>query len=145
MKKLQKGGDFMKRVILVCMCLLLFIPVVCLGQETKVIEFSWDKATIEDDLADFRIYMGTASMTQISDAIQTFDIPYVAGSTEPFIHEESISCPAGQSCTYYFRLDVGDTSGNRSTPWSTEEPVVTIEDITPPEGAINFKAIIKVQ
>jgi len=108
----------------------------------KVVEFTWDKATIEGDLAGFRIYQGDASMSnQPGDATQIYDIPYTPGQTV-FAHEEDITCPDGTECTYYYRCAPYDDKGNVQT-WSAEEPVVTI-DFSAPGGVTNFKAVIKI-
>ena len=130
----------MKKIVMsLLMIMFLFVGTAFAGD--KVIEFSWEKDTIEDDLMGFVLYQGDAPMTVKTDAIATFDIPYVPGQ-DTFIYDGSISCPDGTLCVYYFRIDAYDTSGNNSS-WSVEEPSVSI-DFEAPTEPTQFKAIIKI-
>ena len=106
----------------------------------KAVEFTWTK-TPEADLAEFVIYMGNAPMTDKTDAVQTFTIPYVLGQSD-YVHEESITCADGTTCTFYFRCAAKDTSGNEEG-WSAEEPNVVI-DSEAPGVPTNFTATIKI-
>ena len=128
-----------KKIVLCLVAVFFMLTTLTFGVD-KAVEFTWTK-TPEADLASFTIFVGNAPMTQKSDAVWTFTIPYVEGQSD-YTHEENITCADGTTCTYYFRIDAVDADVNDS-PWSTEEPTVTI-DSQPPGTPTNFTATIKV-
>jgi len=97
-----------KRVALFfCITALLFCTSAFAGQ--KEIVFTWQKATIEADLAGFTLYEYDADHNPTG---REFIIPYT-GQTD-FTHSETISAPDGTETKFCYRLDAFDNSGNCS-------------------------------
>jgi len=126
-----------------CISLLLGL-FLCLGgisyAADKEVVFEWDKTTIEQDLAGFKIYEYDSNGVPTGG---TFTIPYVVGVND-FVYETIIVVPEGQVTTMCYAISAFDFSGNESLKTViTEDSCITV-DFEPPSGCTNFKVRIKI-
>ena len=113
----------------------------------KTLEFKWEKATLEPDLAKFVLEKAQVDGTP-GDTWSLFaEIPYVQGQSS-YTHPQTITSPDGQSVQYWFRLKVMDTSENSSI-WvyadNDGNPCTITIDFQAPGEAFNFTVKIQAQ
>jgi hypothetical protein len=115
--------DMINKIMLIVIIMLL--PAIAFA---ATIQVNWNPNT-EEDLAGYRLYVGTAS-GQYGEPV---DVGNVTG------HVMEITPEYG--ATYYFALTAYDTSGNESG--YSDEATCFIPDGVKPEKPTGLKAIIK--
>jgi len=123
----------MKRLLIavfIGMFLMCFTPA---QADTQGIKLIWEK-DVEADLAGFRVYMGTVTITPCPNIpLQVVDLPYT-GQTSFSTDYQVTGAPLEM---FYFRVTAYDTSGNESA-CSNEATYQLPPDVTPPAAPFNL-------